>query len=427
MSQYRFSRRAYLATLGSMVAGSAGCIAPSKSPSNPSANRTTRKQTSKNPEISLSGGAAWTTAGYDSGHSGFNPDAVGPDTDPEIVWDSGVSGIYTLREPAVAGGRVYISSNELVWAFDAETGGRAWQTHLGGMTHHFSPTYENNALYAVSKQAAGTNNEAAGAVSALNPTDGSETWRTSLPATSTIALGSGRVYVAAKADGQGHVLALDSSDGDTRWRFDVPAADTSYVTGTPAYSNGTVFVAATHVSEDGQTSGVLYALDAETGTVDWTVDTTEALPVAPVVTDNRVFVAARGGTVHAVSPDGSTEWTRDTGAQIYSRPVYAGGRLFVLTAADIVAIGADGDELWRAASVRNQMAGMSVAGNTLYVGGEPLFALDTTDGSVLFELPVDVYHGSYGAPVVVDDVLYAGICIKKEAGAEYDNSVRAYV
>jgi hypothetical protein len=73
------------------------------------------------------------------------------------------------------------------------------------------------------------------------------------------------------------------------------------------------------------------------------------------------------------------------------------------------------------------MTGMTVAEVTLYVGGEPLFALDVSNGDAVFELEISVFHGSFGAPVVVDDVLYAGICIKEEAGGQYDNYVRAYV
>ncbi|WP_059057991.1 outer membrane protein assembly factor BamB family protein [Halobacterium hubeiense] len=108
-------------------------------------------------------------------------------------------------------------------------------------------------------------------------------------------------------------------------------------------------------------------------------------------------------------------------------PAVAGGRLFVLTADDIVAYDDAGDEDWRAASDRTQLTGMAFGGGTLYVGGEPVFALDAETGAVQFELTEDVFHLTYGAPIVVDDVLYAGICIKDEAGAMYDNSVRAFV
>ena len=438
MSQRRLSRRALLAALGSATAAVAGCAAPAdsartsaSSATTSDANPTTTSATAAEPgddrTVSLSGDDRWTTYGYDPGHSGHNPDAAGPRDDPAEAWSSSVDGIYTLREPAVADGRVFVGSDRIMWAFDAETGDQAWQTNLGGMGHHFAPTYADDTVYVVSKDSSGVNNEAAGAVQALAPSGGGVKWRTQLPVTSTVAHDGERLYVAAKADNTGYVQALDPGNGDDGWRFDVPDAAESYVTGVPTYADGTVYVAATHVGTDGSTSGVLYAISAASGDLEWSVDVAGALSVAPVVADGHVHVAARDGTVRAVSLAGDDAWTADAGARIYTRPTYAAGRLFVLTAGDIIAFDDDGDELWRSAGDRSQMTGMAVADDTLYVGGEPLFALDAETGDLVFDLPVDVSHGAYGAPVVVDDVMYAGICIKEEQGAVYDNYVRAYL
>ncbi|MCD2203137.1 outer membrane protein assembly factor BamB family protein [Halobacterium sp. KA-6] len=108
-------------------------------------------------------------------------------------------------------------------------------------------------------------------------------------------------------------------------------------------------------------------------------------------------------------------------------PAVADGRLFVLIVDDIVAYDDTGDEDWRATSDCTQLTRMAVGGERLYVGSEQLFALNAETGEVQFELTENVFHLTYGAPIVVDDVLYAGICIKDEAGAMYDNSVRAFV
>ncbi|WP_336035611.1 PQQ-binding-like beta-propeller repeat protein [Halobacterium yunchengense] len=439
MEQRRLSRRALLAGLGSAVAATAGCAAPADSERTtaaPSGAATTREEstgdpateTTSQPDISLSGEAAWATYGYDPGHSGYNPDAAGPADDPSVVWNSDVSGIYTLREPAVADGRVFVGSNRYTWAFDAESGEQRWRRDLGGMTHHFAPTHHDDTLYAVAKEASGVNSGAPGSVRALDPADGGQRWSTAVPATSTVALGDDRLYVAGQTEADtGFVQVLAPDSGERGWRFDVPDAPGSYVTGAPTAVDGTVYVAATRVASDGSTAGTLYALDTETGDVDWTFDTDGSLPVAPVVADGRVHLASRDGTVYALTPDGGTAWTRTVEHRIYTRPTYGDGRLFVLTAADIVAFDADGEQEWRAANDRTQMSGMALADGTLYVGGEPLFALDAASGDVVFDLPVGVYHGAYGAPVVVDDVMYAGVCIKEEPGAPYDNSVRAYV
>lgn len=435
MTRRRLTRRSLLAALGA-TAATAGCSAPATTP------RTTKRPpaassgsggdgsgngTTTAPTISLAAGAAWTTYGYEPGHTGYNPDAAGVGTDPSQVWGSYVEGIYTLREPAVADGRVYVGSDQVMWAFDAATGESAWQTDLGAMAHHFPPTHRDGTLYTVSKSSGGVNNGAPGSVTALDPASGDARWRTSLPVTSTVTHDGDRLYVATKAGGQGHVQALAPGDGAKDWRFTVPDAPRSTITGAPAYADGTLYVPSAHLANDGSKSGAVYALDPATGDVDWTVPTAGALHVAPVVADGRVHVAARDGTVHALTPDGETDWTANAGHRAYSKPTYANGRLFVLTTRPIVAYGDGGDELWRAASDRTQMSGMTAANGALYVGGEPLFGLDAATGDVRFDLPVDVYHGAYGAPVVADDVLYAGVCIKDEAGVKYDNYVRAWV
>jgi len=418
MPQGRFSRRALLGALGA-AAATAGCTAPADLASPQSSD------TDSAPEISLADGAGWTTHGYTTAHTGHNPDASGVASDPTQVWEGFVDGIYTLREPAVAGGRLFVGSGESTWAFDAATGEPEWDTDLGALPHQYPPTYRDDTLFVVAKASGGVNTDLPGSVRALDPADGSQQWRTDLPVTSTVAHDGEWLYVAAKEDKQGYVQALDPASGERGWRFDVPAPR-SYVLGTPAYADGTLYVTATHLADDGRTSGALYALDPATGTASWSMSTEAALPFAPVVADDRIHLVGRDGTVQTVSTDGERGWSADAGADVYTRPTYADGRLFVLTVDDIVAYD-DGEVDWRAASDRTQLTGMAVGGGTLYVGGEPLFALDAETGDVQFELTEDVFHLTYGAPVVVDDVLYAGICIKDEAGAKYDNSVRAFV
>jgi outer membrane protein assembly factor BamB len=429
MTERRHTRRALLAGLGAAAAGAAaGCAAPSKprSTDRQAGNAAANDDDASATSISLSEGDAWSTYGYEPGHTGFNPDAKGIGSDASQAWEAGVEGIYTLREPAVAGGRLYVGSKETMYAFDAATGEDEWTAYLGGMTHHFAPTFRDGTLYAVSKAAGGVDNGASGNVQAIDAASGRVTWSRSVPATTTVAHDGSQVYVAGKEGGSAYVRALDPASGERGWRFDVADADRSSVTGTPACARETVYAPATLLADDGSTAGRLYALDPADGSPKWSVGTEGALSVAPVATDDRVYLAARDGTIHAVTHDGETAWTADAGASIYSRPTYADDRLFVVTTGDVVAVDDGGEEAWRAGSERTQMTGATVAGDTLYVGGEPLFALDTATGDARFELPVSDFHGAYGAPVAAGDALFVGICIKDEMGARYDNYVRAY-
>lgn len=428
MAERRFSRRALLAGLGAAAAGAAaGCTAPSKPRStDQQAARDGASGGESTSPLSLSGGEAWTTYGYEPGHTGFNPDASAVGSDAGMAWEAGVEGIYTLREPAVAEGRLFVGSKETMYAFDAETGEDAWTAYLGGMAHHFAPTYRDGTLYAVSKEAGGVDNGAPGHVHAIEADSGTVTWSKSVPATSTVAHDGSRLYVAGKRGGSAFVRALDPADGERGWRFDVTETGRSSVTGTPAHAQETLYVPATLLADDGSAAGRLYALDPETGDTQWSVGTEGALSVAPAATDDRVYLAGRDGTIRALTHDGETAWTVDAGADIYSRPTYADGRLFVVTTGDVVAVDDGGEEAWRAGSERTQMTGATVAGDTLYVGGEPLFGLDTATGDARFDLPVSDFHGAYGAPVAAGDALFVGICIKDQLGARYDNYVRAY-
>ena len=427
MTERRWTRRALLSGLGAAAAGAAaGCTAPAKS------RASTRTASAAGGEsaatdVSLSSSDAWTTYGYEPGHTGFNPDASAVGSDASQAWAAGVEGIYTLREPAVADGRLFVGSKETMWAFDASTGVDEWTAYLGGMTHHFAPTYRDGTLFAVSKAAGGVNNGAPGNVQAIDAASGRVAWSRSVPATTTVTHDGSRLYVAGKEDGSAFVRALDPESGERGWRFDVTATDRSSVTGTPAYARQTLYVAATLVAADGATAGRLYALDPADASTKWSVGTEAALSVAPVATDDLVYLAARDGTVHAVAHDGEPAWTANTGSSVYSRPTHADGRLFVVTTGDVVAVDDDsGEEAWRAGSERTQMTGATVAGDTLYVGGEPLFALDTATGDERVALPVSEFHGAYGAPVAAGDALFVGVCIKDQMGARYDNYVRAY-
>src|SRR6056297_316027 len=105
MTERRLSRRALLVGLGAAASAAAGCTTPSKS-----RTATQTAVESGGPDesaLSLSGDDAWTTYGYEPGHTGFNPDAAAVGSDASQVWEASVEGIYTLREPAVADGRLF--------------------------------------------------------------------------------------------------------------------------------------------------------------------------------------------------------------------------------------------------------------------------------------------------------------------------------
>jgi len=81
----------------------------------------------------------------------------------------------------------------------------------------------------------------------------------------------------------------------------------------------------------------------------WLLDSSTALPTAPVLAGNTVFVADRKGVVQAIAADGTSKWKAHTGGAIYVAPTVALGRVFVGSADGCVYAfeAATGRRLWR--------------------------------------------------------------------------------
>ncbi len=89
----------------------------------------------------------------------------------------------------------------------------------------------------------------------------------------------------------GYLVALDA-DGEERWRTGTDT-DGRGIHGTPAVADGRVYV--------GAYDGVLYAVDAETGDVDWETKLGGSIGSSPLYHDGRIVMA-----VEYADPEGST-------------------------------------------------------------------------------------------------------------------------
>ncbi|MGB6152471.1 MAG: PQQ-binding-like beta-propeller repeat protein [Pricia sp.] len=131
------------------------------------------------------------------------------------------------------------------------------------------------------------------------------------------------LYLPAK-----NLYAIDVETLEVKWAF---AAD---AVGTPSVLNGKIALQANPV--DDSISSRLYCLDAETGNLQWQVDTGFDNLWSPLIIENVVFgiydeasaiAFARRGTPFAVSLEkGEPLWYRDELA-VDQSPVYANGRL----------------------------------------------------------------------------------------------------
>jgi glucose dehydrogenase len=92
-----------------------------------------------------------------------------------------------------------------------------------------------------------------------------------------VAIGDGRVYAVRGSDG---VIALDARTGDPLWERTITPNKTTGIDIQPQVFDGQVLVSTVPISIGGiyvgGDRGVVYALDARTGDVNWTFDTVES-------------------------------------------------------------------------------------------------------------------------------------------------------
>lgn len=156
----------------------------------------------------------------------------------------------------------------------------------------------------------------------------------------------GTVYVGTR---DGRLYALPDGRAEDEWTFET----NDELMASPTVVDGTVY-AATRSGDQPKATGTLYAIDAATGTGEWTY--TEAFGgfvSSPAVTDGIVFIGGEDTAVHAVdATSGEQDWlfpgpdgdvrssptvARVSVDGVMTRVVYVGsrdGRLYALDASD---------------------------------------------------------------------------------------------
>ncbi|HEX6208984.1 MAG TPA: PQQ-binding-like beta-propeller repeat protein [Actinomycetota bacterium] len=199
--------------------------------------------------------------------------------------------------PAVAGdlllvtGQITGERTSFLQALDRETGEPAWGFRPEGIGLGISSPSEEGGLVL-----AGTVDGRPRA-SAFDLAGGGSEWTTDI----RFPFAGRQMPIVADsdvviADAAGHLYRLDRSDGELRWTYRVPGF---LIGGSPSIAGGSVVV--------GDLSGQVSAIDLESGLLVWRRSFGDD-QVHPIASDgDRLYVAARGGTVAALEhdPDGS--------------------------------------------------------------------------------------------------------------------------
>lgn len=360
----------------------------------------------------------WPALGFDAANTGYNPQTTGPTERIRVKWRSE----EFTNAPVVADGTVYAGGagrwangdrvSDAVYALDAETGRRRWQTSFEDVW------FERPAVVGTTVYVFGSED----VLYALDTATGEERWRY-VDATNVghLRVADGTVY----AGGHDRLVALDSNTGDVRWQ---------YATDGPVYRPLAVAGGCVFVNDSGEhwpASGTAYlrVLDAETGELVWSYDypdDCDAAFAAPTVGDGVVYVGGgshdygdgRGRVVALDTATGNERWSRVVDQPMNEAMALAHGILYVPVNGSVVALdAADGSRRWQFSldpNDRNTMDNVdrysppAVVGDTVYVGGydAALYALDAKTGERKWAYAFPGRSRAASQPAVVDGTVY---------------------
>lgn len=311
----------------------------------------------------------------------------------EFVRNAGVSvPLWNLSNPvrsyaptaktvwSVGFGDQYVRLTRTVgWAFYAQTKNVVHAVDIYGNERWRYETKENFPTLFPTADVVYLGDE--GNVSALSATDGSERWRRNggkptgpLLSTSIITRGE-------------TIVALSRETGEKRWS--VTPSNGEWVSLSDA-SDGHIYA--------GTDEGSLVAISTRNGIVDWNATISEGRRILARSSAGGVVFATdyETGLLHAVDADtGNKQWSVRSKSQTYDFPGVIGGNTVYLTDGGTLRalFAASGTVLWHADIGTNTDRQLRLVGNTLYVGThERLFAFSTEDGSHRWQFSTDDDH-----------------------------------
>ncbi len=175
-------------------------------------------------------------------------------------------------------------------------------------------------------------------VYALNANTGALIWQTEPLGGSIVSQPAvdenGNIYVGTFAK---ELVAL-SKDGAVNWRFQTE----DWVWTSPQISNEQIII--------GDLSGILYAVNLETGAGEWQIQPGEAIVGDPWVTETgEIVFATEDGQLVKINSSGTIQWNQTTDYTFYSGPIQTDDLILVTSNqpdAILVAVNENGAPRW---------------------------------------------------------------------------------
>ncbi|MFC4543426.1 PQQ-binding-like beta-propeller repeat protein [Halosolutus amylolyticus] len=388
------SRRALLASVGAASATIAGCSELSREVSTPDPDEPPESGVGELPDpgrhVSGANGE-WSTFGCNAANTRAIADGEAPVDGVTERWRVEVAQT-AYREPIVADDRVYFLDVDTLRVFDADDGTELWTVPDVDTV----PLLWDGVAYVSTHES----------VRAIDSDNGGILWERSFET-------PGRATTPATYDGSSlvcgageEVVSLDPENGDVQWRRDVFGQVIDHA----AIAQGYYWIVATE-------AGMVYAIDdGGRGWRQWRLPAGPTCP--PSIDTDAVYVTCRNGTTYALTMDEQADaadgirWSVDTG-QAERGIALAEGVVYVATLSGTLhAIdSASGTRYWKYDIGDWQHTAPVLGRDTLFVGGDRLWAVDPTPGDDPDRGPALRFDRSFDGrvgpgPVLDDGTLY---------------------
>jgi outer membrane protein assembly factor BamB len=304
----------------------------------------------------------------------------------------------------------------------SQFGGVKWMFHTGGAIVA-SPAIADGVVYIASLD---------GYLYAVDQETGKEKWKykSQMPIASSAAVSGGMVYFVSSV---GALAALDAATGTVKWvlpteyerKFEAknlhgypPAAQTmpdawDMFLSSPTVFNGKVFF--------GSGDGNVYAVDAQTGVLQWKFPTRDVVHASPAVVGNVVYIGSWDSYLYAIDADsGQEKWSFKTGEDpgihnqvgFQSSPAVVDGVVYVgCRDAHVYAVDAvTGKKKWDYPTSKSWVIGTpAVRDGVVYVGtsdSSRFMALDAKTGRLRLNINAKAYV--FSSPALAGDLAYVG-------------------
>ena len=254
-----------------------------------------------------------------------------------------------------------------------------------------------------------------GAVVALDAATGDLSWRVSIDGTPRGLIRSDKARLYLSTD-EGDAVALDIEGGAVAWRATFDGGLNA-----PLVVDDLVVIA-TH-------RGAVVGLDAATGDERWRNETGRVLRADPAVIEGAtrmVGVGDTGGRLHtfdAASGEAGPEPT-SLGGEIAGPALAADGIVLVVPRPDVVALAADGHEVWRTATGEPNRVPMVARAGVLYVDASPdLVAIDLANGAARWRYTSPAVVVTFG---IGEHLAVAGMHTGEVHGIDLDTGERLW-